>query len=82
MEKRVVFEFAKNKLFSQGYNVSALSDETSFVDDIGIDSLDMLELVLSVEREFNILLTNDEIYQPTSFGNFVTAVCTAINHKN
>ncbi len=82
MEKQIVFDFVKNKLLNQGYSVENLSDETSLVDDLGIDSLDMLELVLFVEREFHILLTNDNIYQPTIFGDFITAVCTAIDNKN
>ena len=56
MEKQIVFDFVKNKLLNQGYSVENLSDETSLVDDLGIDSLDMLELVLFVEREFHILL--------------------------
>ncbi len=32
----------------------AISEETSFVDDLGIDSLDVVELVMELEDAFNM----------------------------
>ena len=33
---------------------SEISEDTSFVEDMGIDSLDVVELVMEIETEFNM----------------------------
>ncbi len=40
---------------------SEVSVDTHLVDDLGADSLDSIELVLDMEREFDIEITDDEI---------------------
>lgn len=35
--------------------------ESKFVDDLGCDSLDVIEIVLSVEKEFNISIPDDAL---------------------
>lgn len=37
-----------------------LSDESSFVQDLGLDSLDVVEVVMEVEHEFNIQIPDHE----------------------
>jgi acyl carrier protein len=39
--------------------VSKVSDTSSFVDDLGADSLDQVELVMAFEEEFNIEIPDE-----------------------
>ncbi len=36
-----------------------LTDEASFIDDLGADSLDITELLMALEEEFNIEIDDD-----------------------
>lgn len=38
-----------------------ITEDTSFKDDLGVDSLDLLELVMAFEEEYNIELNPDEL---------------------
>ena len=40
---------------------AVITEETSFKDDLGVDSLDLLELVMAFEEEYNIELTPEEL---------------------
>ena len=37
-----------------GRNMDAITEKTTFVDDLGADSLDLVELMMSIEEEFDI----------------------------
>ena len=39
----------------------AFEDSASFMDDLGADSLDAVELIMSLEEEFNIEIPDDEV---------------------
>ena len=39
---------------SLGTEISTLTEETSFKEDLGADSLDLVELMMSIEEEFDI----------------------------
>lgn len=43
-----------------GIPVSAVGNEKSFIKDLGADSLDTVELVLALEDEFGIEVTEEE----------------------
>jgi acyl carrier protein len=40
--------------------ISEISPEMSFADDLGADSLDLVELIMTVEEEFNIEIPDEE----------------------
>ena len=40
--------------------VDSISPEASFVDDLGADSIEIVELVMAIEDEFNITISDDE----------------------
>jgi acyl carrier protein len=44
------------ELIHESLNVDneQIRDDASFIDDLGADSLDIVELVMAIEREFNI----------------------------
>lgn len=48
-----------------------INEETSFKDDLGVDSLDLLELVMAFEEECNIELDPEELEGITTVGDIV-----------
>ena len=43
-----------------GVNESQVTDEASFVEDLGADSLDLVELVLALEEEFGVEIPDED----------------------
>ena len=43
-----------------GVNSDQVTAEASFVDDLGADSLDTVELVMALEEEFDVEIPDDE----------------------
>ena len=50
-----------------GVKEEEVSGESSFVDDLGADSLDTVELVMALEEEFNCEIPDEEAEKITSF---------------
>ncbi|NCG17838.1 MAG: acyl carrier protein [Rhodobacterales bacterium] len=45
---------------SLGVKKSELTPSSSFIDDLNADSLDIVELVMTIEKEFDIEIPDDE----------------------
>jgi acyl carrier protein len=43
-----------------GVNESEVTPEAKFVDDLGADSLDLVELVMALEEEYNLEITDED----------------------
>ncbi len=55
MSSEEVFEKVKAIIVEQlGVSETAVTMEASFIDDLGADSLDIVELVMALEEEFDI----------------------------
>ena len=48
-----------------------LSDNTSFIDDLGADSIDLLELVLAFEDEFDVTFDEEDVKCIKTVGDIV-----------
>lgn len=48
-----------------------ITEDTSFKDDLGVDSLDLLELVMAFEEEYNIELNPDELENIQTVGDIM-----------
>lgn len=46
---------------SLGTEASTLTAETSFKEDLGADSLDLFEMVMALEEEFNVEIPTDDL---------------------
>ena len=58
-----------------GVDEDAMSDNASFTNDLGLDSLDVLETFMALEKEFNIKIGDEEAEKLTTVGsviNFIT----------
>ena len=56
-----------------GLGEDEVKNESSFIEDLGADSLDTVELVMSLEEEFDIEISDDEAEN-------ILTVQSAINH--
>jgi acyl carrier protein len=59
-----------------GVDISEVKPESSFVDDLGADSLDLVELIMSMEEEFDIDISDEnaeKIVRVKDAIEFVTA---------
>ena len=50
------------------------SDEASFTNDLGADSLDTVELIMEFEKEFNISIPDDQAEKITTVGDAIKYV--------
>ena len=57
-----------------GVKVEEVTDTASFVDDLGADSLDTVELVMALEEEFGIEIPDEEAEKMTSVGEAIRYV--------
>ncbi len=58
-----------------GVSESSITNESSFVDDLGADSLDTVELVMALEEEFETEIPDENAEQITTVQeaiNFIT----------
>lgn len=51
-----------------------ITRETSFADDLGADSLDMVELVMELEEEFDISISEDAALKIKSVGQAIDEI--------
>ncbi len=54
-----------------GVNESEIKNESSFVDDLGADSLDTVELVMALEEEFECEIPDEEAEKITTVKNAI-----------
>ena len=60
---------------------SKVEDKTSFIEDIGADSLDIVELVMELEEEFDIQIPDDQAEKIKTVGEAVEHIKVAVKNK-
>ncbi len=66
MEKEKVLGVVAEQL---GVNVEDLTVETSFKDDLNADSLDLFQIIMSLEEEFGIEIPNEDAEKILTIGD-------------
>lgn len=59
------------ELIAEQFNkdVDELDENTSFVDDLNADSIDIVELIMSIEDEFDIEIEDEELKDLETIGD-------------
>ena len=55
-----------------GVDENEITNESSFTNDLGADSLDTVELIMEFEKEFNISIPDEQAETITTVGQAVT----------
>ena len=77
-----IMEFEKlQEIIAEVLNVDAdeITAETTFVDDLGADSLDVFQIIMGIEEEFDIEIANEDAEKIVSVGDAVEQIKEAIN---
>ena len=59
-----------------GVNESEVAPEAKFVDDLGADSLDLVELVMALEEEYNMEISDEDAEKILSVGDAIEYIRT------
>ena len=54
-----------------GVKIEEVTDSASFIEDLGADSLDTVELVMALEEEFGIEIPDEDAEKMTSVGEAI-----------
>ena len=76
--RRVLYmELEKIKaIITEGLNIDAdsITADTTFVDDLGADSLDIFQIIMGIEEEYDIELENEAVEQIQTVGDAIEAL--------
>lgn len=61
-----------------GKNVDEISNEASFMEDLGADSLDLVELVMSFESDFDITIPDEDSGELTTVQKAIDYVASKL----
>jgi len=81
-KERKDMEFDKiKKIITEVLNVDEgeITMDTTFVDDLGADSLDVYQIVMGIEEEFDIEIANEEAEKIVTVGDAVEQIKNALN---
>ena len=75
-------EFEKlQQIIAEVLNVDAdeITMETTFVDDLGADSLDIFQIIMGIEEEFDVTVDQDVASNVTTVGQALELIKNAID---
>lgn len=75
-------EFEKlKKIIAEVLNTEEdeITMETTFVDDLGADSLDIFQIIMGIEEEFDVEIANEEAEKIVTVGDAVEKIKNAMN---
>lgn len=76
-------EFEKlQRIISEVLNVDPdeITMDTTFVDDLGADSLDVFQIIMGIEEEFDIEIANEEAENIVTVADAVEQIKNALNN--
>ena len=67
-----IFEKVKEIIIEQlGVSETSITTEASFIDDLGADSLDIVELIMALEEEFDLEIPDIDAEKVVTVGDVV-----------
>ena len=75
MSSEEIFEKIKNIIVEQlQVSETAITEDASFIDDLGADSLDLVELIMALEEEFGIEIPDGDAEKVVTVGDVVNYI--------
>jgi acyl carrier protein len=77
MKKEIIMELEKlKKLIAEVLNVDPeeIKEDTTFIDDLGADSLDVFQIVMGIEDEFDIKIPEEKVENIKTVGEAVQLI--------
>ncbi len=72
MNQEEIFDKVKEIIIEQlGVTENAVTTEASFIDDLGADSLDIVELIMALEEEFDLEIPDSDAEKVVTVGDVV-----------
>lgn len=70
-----IFETVRKTLAKQlEISPDAIFEDTRILDDLGADSLDIVELIMTLEENYNIIITNDDASELFTVGQIAAFI--------
>ena len=70
-----IFETVRKTLAKQlEISPDLINENTRIVDDLGADSLDIVELIMALEESYNIIITNDDASELLTIGQIAAFI--------
>ena len=69
------------KIIAEVLNVDEdeITTETTFIDDLGADSLDVFQIIMGLEEEFDIEIANEDAEKIVTVGDALEQIKNAMN---
>lgn len=75
MNKEEIKSKIKDIIVDENYvDASEVTDTANFEDDLGLDSFDLVYLIIKIEKEFSINITDDEAEKVSNLSDCVELV--------
>lgn len=82
MTRDAIFEEVKKLIAdSMRVEVNEIKEDSKFIDDLGADSLDIVELVMAMESKFDIEIPDDDAQKIRTVGEAVDYLNNRLNSK-
>lgn len=73
--KQKVKEIIVHKL---GVNIEEVTDDANFIDDLGADSLDTVELIMELEKEFDVSIPDEDAETIATVGTAIEYLASKV----
>lgn len=79
MSKKEIFERIRSLLAEQlSIEEDTIEMSSNFIDDLNADSLDIVELIMTLEQEFNLSIPDEEAERIRTVGDAVDFIAGAL----
>ncbi|MEG2338461.1 MAG: acyl carrier protein [Clostridium sp.] len=76
----MIFDKVKERISEVlGVEADDITKESTFIDDLGADSIDLVELVMALEEEFEIQIPDEEVARIKAVGDVVDYITENAN---
>lgn len=81
IQKEQIENELKSIIREKGFGDEDTNLESSFEDDLGMDSLDRVEMVMEVEKHFNMSIPDEDSEKFTTVGEVVSYLDSALEGR-